>query len=156
MVYVKDVNQPSLPTPFYSVPVSVSVFMVLSTAFRSMTSPNNSPLSHCSSGHVSALLVLSTLHLKESLPQPWYNPFWLTGLKVVWSCLPVHQVWPKPSCKAQWHGEEDKVDRRRGGKTTSGNGQAWSSAGSRGQWRTGNNGENWLRNHLRCANDPRG
>ena len=26
--------------------------------------------------------------------------------------FPVHQVWPKPSCKAQWKGEEDKADRR--------------------------------------------
>ena len=34
-------------------------------------------------------------------------------------------------------GEEDKADRRRGGKTTSGNGQAWSSPSPRGQWRTG-------------------
>ena len=45
--------------------------------------------------------------------------------------------WPKPSCEAQWKGEEDKADRGRGGKTTSGNGQAWSSAGPRRQWRTG-------------------
>ena len=36
---------------------------------------------------------------------------------------PVHQVCPKPSCKAQKKGEEDKADRGRGGKTTSGNGQ---------------------------------
>ena len=70
--------------------------------------------------------------------------------------FPVHQVWPKPSCKAQWKGEEDKADKGRGGKTTSGNGQALSSAGSRGQWRTGENGENWLQNHLWCPNDPRG
>ena len=34
-------------------------------------------------------------------------------------------------------GEEDKADRGRGGKTTSENGQAWSSASPRGQWRTG-------------------
>ena len=51
--------------------------------------------------------------------------------------FPVHQVWPKPSCKAQWKGEEDKADKGRGGKTTSGNGQAWSSPSPRGQWRTG-------------------
>ena len=31
---------------------------------------------------------------------------------------------------------------------TSGNGQAWSSASPRGQWRRGKNGENWLQNHL--------
>ena len=28
--------------------------------------------------------------------------------------------------------------------------------GLRGQWRTGEHGENWLRNHLWCPNDPRG
>ena len=39
--------------------------------------------------------------------------------------FPVHQVWPKPSCRAQWKGEEHKADRGRGGKTISGNGQAW-------------------------------
>ena len=36
---------------------------------------------------------------------------------------PVHQVWPKPSCKAQRKGGEDKADKERGGKTTPGNGQ---------------------------------
>ena len=44
----------------------------------------------------------------------------------------------------------------RGGKTTLGNGKAWSSASPRGQWITGKNGENWLQNHLWCPNDPRG
>ena len=32
----------------------------------------------------------------------------------------VHQVLPKPPYKAQWKGEEDRADRGRGGKTTSG------------------------------------
>ena len=50
---------------------------------------------------------------------------------------PVHQIWPKPSCKAQEKEEEDKADRGRGGKTTSANGQAWSSPSPRGQWGTG-------------------
>ena len=63
--------------------------------------------------------------------------------------------WIKPSCKAQWKGGEDKADKGRGGKTTSGNGQACSSPSPRGQWRTGKNGGNWLRNHLGCPNDPR-
>ena len=53
-------------------------------------------------------------------------------------------------------GEEDKADRGRGGKTTSGNGQAWSSPSPRGQRRTGKDGGNWLRNNLWCPNDPRG
>ena len=45
-MYVFDVNQPSLPTPFYFIRVSVSVFMALSTVFDSINSPDNSPLSH--------------------------------------------------------------------------------------------------------------
>ena len=53
-------------------------------------------------------------------------------------------------------GGRRQADRGRGGKTTSGNGQAWSSAGPRGQWRTWKNEENWLRNHLWCPNDLRG
>ena len=51
-------------------------------------------------------------------------------------------------------GGKDKSHRGTGDKTTSGNGQAWSSAGPKGQWRTGKNAGNWLRNHLRCPNDP--
>ena len=51
-VYVPDINQPSSPTPFYSVLVPVSVFMALSIVFHSINSPDNSPLSH------SVLLVL--------------------------------------------------------------------------------------------------
>ena len=52
MICVKDINQPSLPTPFYSVLVSDSVFMAFSTVFHSINSPDNSPLFH------SVLLVL--------------------------------------------------------------------------------------------------
>ena len=64
-VYVFDINQPSLPTPFYSVPVSISVCIALSTVFHSINSPDNPPLSHsiCSSGLISALVVLSTVYL---------------------------------------------------------------------------------------------
>ena len=54
-VYVFDINQPSLPTPFYSVLVSGSVFTALSPAFHSIHSPDNSPLFH------SVLLVLICL-----------------------------------------------------------------------------------------------
>ena len=71
VVYVKDINQPSLPTPFYNVLVSISVFMALSTVFDSINSPDNSPLSN------SVLLILLCLtgpfnyiSLYESLLQP--------------------------------------------------------------------------------------
>ena len=64
-VYVFDVNQPSLPIPFYSVLVSVSVFMALSTVihFHKFSRQRYffSPL--FSSGLISALLVLSTIYL---------------------------------------------------------------------------------------------
>ena len=45
-VYVFDINQLSLPTPFHFVLVSVFIFAALSTVFHSMNSPNNSPISH--------------------------------------------------------------------------------------------------------------
>ena len=45
-VYVFDINQPSLLTPFYSVLVSISVFLALSTVFHSVNSPDNPPLCH--------------------------------------------------------------------------------------------------------------
>ena len=47
-VYVCDINQQSLPTPFHSVPMSSSVFMALSTVFHSINSPDNSAFSLCS------------------------------------------------------------------------------------------------------------
>ena len=62
----------------------------------------------------------------------------------------------KTTLQGSVKGEEDKADRRRGGKTTSGNGQTRSSPSPRGQWRKGENGGNWLQNHLWCPDDPRG
>ena len=74
--------------------------------------------------------------------------------------------------KLQWYGHVSsglgktilqgtvKGERRQGGqrKRWEDNIREWtglSSASPRGQWRTGKNGENWLRNHLWCPNDPR-
>ena len=64
----------------------------------------------------------------------------------------VYQVWPKPSCKARWKGEEDETGRKSGEKKTPGNGQAWNSPSPRGQWRTQKNGENWLWSPMWCPN----
>ena len=70
-VYVFNKNRLSLPTPFYSFLMSVSVIMALSAVFHLINSPNNSPLSH------SVLPVFFCLigpfisaSLGESLPQP--------------------------------------------------------------------------------------
>ena len=65
-VYIFDINQPSLPTPFflknfYSALVSISVFIALSTVFYSVNSPDNCPLSH------SVLLVLFLPYLSFQL-----------------------------------------------------------------------------------------
>ena len=49
--------------PFYSVLVSISVSMALSTVFHSINSPNSSPFSYCSSSLISAILVLATIYL---------------------------------------------------------------------------------------------
>ena len=63
-VYVSDINQPSLPTPFYSVLVSISVFVALSTVFHSINSPDNSPFSHSVLPVLSpTFLVLSTVDI---------------------------------------------------------------------------------------------
>ena len=97
-VYVKDMNQPSLPIPFYSVPASVSVFRALSSLFHSMHFPDNSPFSH------SVVLVLSLpcryfrlyFSLWKSL-SPWahlhvvgmlrFRSVTSTKLKVVYKCM---------------------------------------------------------------------
>ena len=63
VVTVYVLNQPSLPTPFYSVLASISVFMTLSIVFHYANSSDNSPLSDCSSGLISALLVLWNIYL---------------------------------------------------------------------------------------------
>ena len=60
MVYVQDITE--LARSFYSVLVSVSVFMALSTVFHSINSPDKSALSLCSPGLISAVLVLSTIY----------------------------------------------------------------------------------------------
>ena len=76
-----DINQPSLPTPFYSVLVSVSVFMVLSNGISfHKFSQQLSTSSLCSSGLISALSVLSTVYIFTKVSfSPDYNPLWLTG-----------------------------------------------------------------------------
>ena len=88
-VDVYDMNQPSLPTPFYSVLVSISVFMALSTVFHFVNCPYNS-LCFLTLFYRSCLCLLrpfSYVSLNESLLQLWYNPKWLTGLKT-----PINQL----------------------------------------------------------------
>ena len=92
--FMSNINQLSLPTPFYSVFMSVSVFMALSTVFHSITSPNNSPfltlffrsylcLNSPNNSPFLTLFFRSYLYLigpfnyislSESLLQPRYNP----------------------------------------------------------------------------------
>ena len=82
-VYVSPCQVPSLPTPFYSVLVSLSVFMALSTVLHSIILPT-------------ALRFLTLFFSSFFLPywsfqlyilcswkfiQPWYIPLWLTWLK---------------------------------------------------------------------------
>ena len=63
VAYVSNIKQPSFPTPFYSVLVSISVFMALSTVFYSINSPYSSPFSHSGlSDLISVLLVRSIIY----------------------------------------------------------------------------------------------
>ena len=64
--FMSDIKQPSLPTPFYSVLVSISVLMALSTVLHSINSPDNSPFSHS----VVPVLSLRYRFVYESLLQP--------------------------------------------------------------------------------------
>ena len=70
-VYVFETNHSSLLTPFYSVLVSVSVFIALAPVFRPINSPDNSPLSHSVLPSYSYLIgPFNYLSLYENLPQP--------------------------------------------------------------------------------------
>ena len=92
------------------------------------------------------------LPTRKSVPSPAGN--WTTRrplddrketqTAVVWSCLPFIRSsgLAKTTLQGTVKGGRKKADRGRGGQTTSGNGQAWISAGPKGQWRTGKNGEN--------------
>ena len=80
----------------------------------------------------------------------------LTQTAVVWSCLSFITSGQNHLARHRERGKEDKADRGRGGKTTSGNEQAWNSASPRGQWRTGKNGGNWLQNNPHCPNNSCG
>ena len=62
-VHVFDINHLSLPTPFYSVLVSVSAFMALSTVFHSINLLTILRFSLCSCDLISALLVLSAIYI---------------------------------------------------------------------------------------------
>ena len=88
---------------------------------------------------------------RKKTPWPSYRDATWSGMDM----FAVHQVWPKPSCKAQWRGKKTRQTEKEVGRQ-SGNGQAWSSPSPRGQWRTGENGGNWLNGHLWCPNDPCG
>ena len=76
-VYVFDINQPSLPTPFYSVLVYRSIFMALSTVFHSMNSLDNSSLSH------SVLPVLFLLYWSIQI----YISVWKSPSALIWSFM---------------------------------------------------------------------
>ena len=65
-----------------------------------------------------------------------------TQTAVVWSCLPFIRSGQNHIARHSERGEEDEADGGRGGKTTSGNGQAWGLPSPKGQWRTGENGGN--------------
>ena len=76
-VYVFDLNQRSLSTPFYSVLVSISSCMALLTAFHSLNSPNNSPISR------SVLPVLFLRHWSFQL----YISLWKSPSAVIYSLV---------------------------------------------------------------------
>ena len=83
---------------------------------------------------------------------PWRRDVNWSGMDM----SPVHQVWPKPSCKVRWKGEEDKADSKKGWKTTLGNEQARRTLTPRGLWSTEENAGNCLWSQLWCNKPPNG
>ena len=73
--FMSDINQPSLPTPFYSLLVSISVFMAISIVFHSINYPDNSPFSH------SVLPVLALLYRSFQL----HTFLWKSPSVLIWS-----------------------------------------------------------------------
>ena len=74
----------------------------------------------------------------------------------VCSCLPFIRSGQNHLARHSERGKKENADRGRGGKTTSGYGQSWSSLSPWGQWRTKKNGGNWLWSNMWCPNDTRG
>ena len=111
VIHIFYINQPSLLTPFlFCSCICFCLYEPFHCISLPIDSPNNSLLSH------SVLLVSSLPYwsfqlyiLYQSLLQPWYNPLWLTGLKVpnnqltiVWSVktlnLPTRSMFWAKSC----------------------------------------------------------
>ena len=94
-------NQLSLPTPFYSVLVSVSLFMALSTVFHLINSPTTLRfLTLFFRSYFCLIGPFNYISLYESLPQLWCNLFWLTRLKAqltnCWKASSLLIVLPSP------------------------------------------------------------
>ena len=68
--FMSDINQPSLPTPFYSVLVSISVFIALSAEFNSINSGDIFPFSDCSSSYLCLIGPFNYISLYKSLLEP--------------------------------------------------------------------------------------
>ena len=119
--FMSDINQPSLPTHFYSVPVFISVFMALSTVSHSINSPDNSPFSHSVLVVFIIIIIIYPLTTKvvgapQMISQPVFSIFlssplptgtWRTpGLSIPW-CLPTSSsvcrvFFPLSLCLARW------------------------------------------------------
>ena len=103
-VYVFDINQPSLPTPFHSILVPISVFMSLSTLFHESHkfSWQLSAFSLCSSGLISAISVFMALStVFHSINFPDNSPLSHSVLLVLflpkWSFKLYIPLWKSPS-----------------------------------------------------------
>ena len=70
MVYVFDIHHPSLPTPFSSVLVSISVFMALSTVFHSINSHDLHFLTLFVWCYLCLIALFNYIFLHEILLQP--------------------------------------------------------------------------------------
>ena len=99
----------------------------------------------------------------QRLPRKVNNPFGTTPYTIDQWTVVACQTMPQALSTVRHPTSSDgkllvflENNRGRGGKTTPGNGHAWSLLSPRRQRRTGKNGGNRLQNHLWCPKDSRG
>ena len=79
-----------------------------------------------------------------------------TQTAVVWSCFPFIRSGQNHLARHSERGKKTRQTEEEMGRHHQGMDQPGVRQVSEGSGEQGKNGENWLQNHLRCPNDPRG
>ena len=158
---------------FFSVPPDLLTCHIHLPVCLWIMEPHSRAQKKKNTSHGNEVLLQDTTHLTQRPCYQWGSPCQdpavnkttqknpdhhkETQTAMVWSCLPFIRSGQNHLARQSERGKKTRQTRGRGGKTASGNRQAWSSPRpTRGQLRTEKNGGHWLWNHLWCSNDPGG